>query len=134
LGFTGQNNENVLRLPQNRNIQLNTNIDENYTIGEPAPNNSIEQRQCLIGFITNWREYRCYTDNGLHDAVITLTGQTNGIDNAMVITIPASAGSAVYVSTPDVNFAVNDLLSIIIEGGGGAGNTHNRNDCWTLVS
>ena len=135
----GNNNSYTVfewQIPQNRNIVLNTNINEFYTIGTAAPNSNEEQRQALIDYPIIYAVYRCSTDDGAHDAEIVCTCQVNALASvpAKVITFPASGGAAIFTDTNHLPLTTDDLLAWEITGGGGAGTTTIRAESWSFIA
>lgn len=114
---------------QTRGVALETNINEFFGYGFAGSNGNESIRTAIVGFDCQWWQIGFDTDDGNHDAEITLTNRINTNDGTLIITIPASAGASKIISTGSIDtLAQGDLIDLIIEGGGGTGITTDTAD------
>ena len=111
---------------QTTSFNLNSNIDEWMGLGVTSSLGTEGARASLVTRSIVLQDFSINITLGSHDAEITFTQVIDGLNTSRAITIPASAGAAIFRNEGSTPVIRDQTFSWKIEGGGGTGNTAMR--------
>ncbi len=107
---------------QSSNFNLNANIGEFFSFGNTS-SGTINTRKNVVVINQTLRTFMVNLNTGTHDAEMTITLGIDATPTTRIITIPASAGAAIYTQEGSTLLNALSFFAYEIEGGGGAGNS-----------